>query len=255
MGEPLVDVECGNFSTTFTYAIQLQSREVHVIRANLRASSSAGARSLTWLSSDERDRAARYRFEEHRRRFIAGRVFLRTILGAYLGIAPGEVRFSYGSHGKPSLDKNVHIANIQFNVSASEELALYAVAQDVPLGVDVERVSPRSGFDSIARRICSPAEYQKLADLPDAEKIEAFFHCWTRKEALAKAIGEGLLFPMDQYDVSTGGRVSSGLPGGNSANEAEWFLHDLSPAEGFVGALVVGLDAQTIRGFLYPELD
>jgi len=255
MGQLPTGMESFDFSSEFTDDIRLPSREAHIIRANLPTSSRASAQLFCLLSPDERERAARYRLEEHRRRFIVGRALLRTILATYLRISPAEVRFTYGPQGKPNLDKSRYWPSIDFNASVSEELAVFAIAPDVPVGVDVERVSPRGGIDSVARRICSPAEYRAYAALAGEEKTEAFFRCWSRKEALAKAIGGGLAFPMNQCDVSTGGRVFCNFHGGDAAKEAEWFIHDLSPAEGFVGALATRPDGHRILSFSYPETD
>lgn len=136
------------------------------------------------LSSDERHRAARFRFERDRRRFLAARGALRDILAGYLGLDPGEVRFSYGPAGKPAL-----APFLGFNLSHSGDLALCAVAAGREVGVDLERVHPVRRLERIAARFFPLGERAALDRLPKPEKTEAFLRLWTRAEALYKVAG------------------------------------------------------------------
>src|SRR5262249_6099605 len=146
------------------------------------------ARLYETLSADERQRAAGFRFERHRSRFIASRGFLRLILGAYLGMLPEAVKFTYGLNGEPGMDGD----RVQFNASHSEDRALYAIALDAPIGVDLEWMRPSLDFDQIARSFFSPVEWAEYRVIPPDRQTEAFFRCWTRKEAFIKATGLGL---------------------------------------------------------------
>jgi 4'-phosphopantetheinyl transferase len=154
------------------------------------------------LSLDERERAARFRFPHDRKHYATGRQLLRRLLGAYLGSGPARIRFVYSAEGKPFLDESSSAGEIRFNVSHSEKVALFAFVSRREVGVDVERIRNDFDVEEIAQRFFSGAERKALAELPDHLKPEAFFHCWTRKEAFVKAQGGGLSLPLDQFDVS-----------------------------------------------------
>jgi 4'-phosphopantetheinyl transferase len=191
------------------------------------------------LTGDERERASRFKFERHRRRFIVGRGVLRLLLGRYLGLEPGSVRFKYGRQGKPELADST--APLKFNLSHSEELALYAVTYNQEVGIDLEAIRPLDDLEGIAQRFFSAAENTALATLPPALKQIGFFNCWTRKEAYIKAIGDGLMYPLDQFDVSLLPGEPARLLRIQKDPQAlnRWSLHHLAPAPGYVGALAV----------------
>ena len=107
-------------------SLSLSSGEVHVWRASLAQPVEAQERFLRTLDLEERERASRFHFEKHRRRFIVGRGVLRLLLGRYLEIAPEAVRFAYGPYGKPSLGREHGARRLRFNASHSHELAVYA---------------------------------------------------------------------------------------------------------------------------------
>ncbi len=155
------------------------------------------------LTADERERAARFHFEKHRRRVIVARGILRSIIARYFGIDawrdPGIS--TYSAKGKPALAEP-KIEDFGFNLSHSGDLALYAFAPGAPIGVDVEIIRPVDEMDAIAKRFFSPLEYDMLQRVPPVDQIEAFFCCWTRKEAYIKAEGLGFWIPLDSFAVS-----------------------------------------------------
>ncbi|NJN85381.1 MAG: hypothetical protein HC881_02470 [Leptolyngbyaceae cyanobacterium SL_7_1] len=101
---------------------------IHVWQAELGAEIAQLELLSQWLSMDERDRADRFYFEHHRRRFIMARGILRSVLGGYLAHHPSQIRFCYSSRGKPSLAFADPEQRLYFNVSHSEDLSLYAIA-------------------------------------------------------------------------------------------------------------------------------
>jgi len=177
-------------------AIPLAKGEIHLWRAPLDISSEALKPLEGLLHTDERDRAARLMFPQHRARFIAARGILRSILGIHLGCGPGSVKFAYGEHGKPAVAEPAG-TGVEFNVSHSGDLALYAVALDLPVGVDVELIKPDGSWLEIAGRYFAPGEHRRLAALPPEEMQREFFELWAEKEARLKALGVGLHFPME----------------------------------------------------------
>ena len=193
------------------------------------------------LSAEEKTRAARFVFDKHRARFIAGRASLRRILGRYLGRAPERLEFGYGHRGKPYLKNDPPGNPLRFNLSHSSELALLAVVGSRDIGVDVERVRAVQYHLKIAGRFFSPGEVAVIRSLPPEVQFEAFFNCWTRKEAYIKALGDGLAYPLDAFEVSLAPGAPAALLSVRDDPEAssKWFLQAMAPARGFVGAVAL----------------
>ncbi|PKO23429.1 MAG: 4'-phosphopantetheinyl transferase [Chloroflexi bacterium HGW-Chloroflexi-1] len=218
----------------------LLSDEVHVWRMPLEQPAGCVRQLLQSLSADERTRAAQFHFERDRRRFIVARGALRIILGSYLSLEPSHLQFGCGSHGKPYLSKPDYCA-IRFNLAHSHELALYALSYGREIGVDIEYIRPMPNIEQIVGRFFSASESAALQALPPGQQLEAFFNCWTRKEAYIKAIGDGLAQPLDQFQVSL---APGELPQllrveKNSSEVARWRMEALKPAPGYVAALAV----------------
>ena len=193
----------------------------------------AGDRAVAVLSDDERERAARFVFDVHRRRFIACRAWLRQQLGERIGRAAADLRFEYGPVGKPSLAGEP----LRFNVSHSDRYALLAVA-DAEVGVDIERQRALSDMDALAERVFSLGEREALAQVPPAGKAEAFFAGWTRKEAYIKAVGQGIGL-LDAIEVV----LAPGEPArlirveGQPGEPERWSIQALSAVPGFSAAV------------------
>lgn len=223
-----------------TANLTLDADEVHAWRASLEQPPARLERLLSTLAPEERERAARFHFERDRRRYIAGRGLLRDILSRYLNLPPDSLRFSYTPYGKPYLAEGCRDGRLRFNVSHSGELALYAVSRGRELGVDVELMRADIEYAEIASRFFSGREVASLLALPAHLRQEAFFLCWTRKEAYVKGVGEGLSLPLHSFDVSlTPGEPASLLAVRGDAREAaRWTLRGLEPGAGYCAALV-----------------
>lgn len=155
-----------------------------------------------WLSEDERDRARRFVFERDRRRYVAGRTQLREMLGARLQVAPRDVAFAYGPRGKPRLADRFASSGWRFNASHCEDVAIFAFSRDREVGIDIEAVRALPDADEVAARCFSPRESAAYCALAAHDRPQGFFNCWTRKEAFIKALGDGLHFPLEDFDVS-----------------------------------------------------
>jgi 4'-phosphopantetheinyl transferase len=197
--------------------------------------------SAALLSDAERQRASRFAFDRDRNRFMVARARLRQLLAARLGVRPASVELVYGARGKPALARRYASSGLRFNVSHSGDVAAYAFSTGREVGIDVEAVRAMNDADSIAARFFSQFENTAYLALNPEDKLPGFFNCWTRKEAFIKALGDGLYYPLDCFDVSlTPGapakilRVES-TPGG----DCEWTLHSFVPEPGFIGAVVV----------------
>jgi 4'-phosphopantetheinyl transferase len=206
------------------------------------------------LAPDECARADRFHFARDRNRFIVARGSLRTILGAYLQQEPAQLSFSYSQYGKPALADELAGNQLTFNLSHANELALIAVTRERGLGVDIEFIRPQFASEEIAERFFSDHEVAALRTLPEPAQSEAFFNCWTRKEAYIKAIGEGMSMPLNQFHVSLKPGSPAELLGNlRDANEvSRWSLQELAPGPGYVAAVAVeGKDWQ-LRCWQYP---
>jgi 4'-phosphopantetheinyl transferase len=218
-----------------------QAREVHVWVANAGVSQSLLATLASNLSSDERNRASKFRFERDRNQYVFSQGVLRAILAAYLGSSGNRIMFNSNSFGKPSLMDGLTDLPLTFNLSHSKGLVIIGVAVGLHLGVDVELVQPLADMESIARQYFTGDEQGLLQTCTAERKDEAFFVCWTRKEAYIKAVGKGLSIPLDSFDVSMPlGSPGRSLPATADLPEVEkWFLQDLTLPSPYVGALVV----------------
>lgn len=221
--------------------LALAGDEVQVWRIALDQPDEARESFRRLLNESERARADRFRFAEHRARFTVGRGWLRTILGRYLNVQPGDVVFRFGPNGKPSLDPGANPRAIQFNLSHSRDRALLAVTVGREVGIDIEAVRAMKDVGQIVGRFFSPREVAVFNRISDDEKTEAFFRGWTRKEAYMKATGKGFAMPLEKFDVT----MAPGEPArllavvGQPEEVRRWSFHDLDPGLGFAAALAV----------------
>ena len=179
----------------------LDGNDVHVWFAPTQGHSPHTVIYKTLLSSDELDRMARFRFEHDRQAFTFAHGVLRNLLGAYLHVPPMDLRFDYSKHGKPSVFLPAG-TDIQFNLSHTAGAVLVGICRNREIGVDIEKVRNDFELMDIAARFFTLNERETLLCLPESERPQAFFHCWTRKEAILKARGDGLSFPLDHVEVS-----------------------------------------------------
>ena len=221
--------------------VTLGSEEVHVWCAMLDLPVSQVQSLLHTLAVDEQARAERFSFQKAREHFIVARWVLRAILGLYLNREPSLLHFCYNPYGKPALAEECDGDTFRFNVSHSHGLALYAITRNREVGIDLERIRTNLAIKQIAQRFYSPQEAAMICALPADMQPEAFFSCWTRKEAYIKARGEGLSFPLDQFDVSSAlGQPAALLSIKGYPQEASpWTIQELTPASGYAAALAV----------------
>ena len=219
----------------------LESSDVHVWLASLDRAAPVVQALLKTLAPDEQSRANRFYFQVDRDHFIVARGILRAILGRYLETEPDRVGFNYTSYGKPELNKEFDRHDLRFNVSHSHGLALFAVTRNREIGVDLEEIRPGIAGEKIAERFFSPEEVSVLRALPKDLQDEAFFNCWTRKEAYIKAKGEGLSMPLDTFNVSLVPGESAELfsTKADPQEASRWRLRELFPAPGFAAAIAV----------------
>ena len=219
--------------------VALGPDEIHLWRASLDVSRPGLERLAQTIDDGEVGRAARFRFPRDRERFVARRGLLRAILSLYTGVMPAQLRFSYSPLGKPELITGETETQVHFNVSHSRGLALYAVATLGEVGVDLERHNPDILGDGIAERFFARGEVSTLNSLPVDARLNAFFACWTRKEAYIKARGEGLSIDLNSFEVSLAPGQPAALlrTAGGPDETSRWTMLDIAPGPGYSGAL------------------
>jgi 4'-phosphopantetheinyl transferase len=224
--------------------------EAHVWRYSLDPSPEDLERFEATLSADEVRRADRFRGPGLRRRFVAGRGGLRAVLSAYLGGPAEAVAFSYGRHGKPTLEPETEAPPFEFNLSHTHELALCAISSVGRLGVDVEQLRPMDGDGrGLIGRYFSASEQAEFLSLADHDRLSAFFRGWTRKEAYLKAVGTGLATVLDSFDVTLAPHLPAAiLRVGDDLDAGErWSLFDLDAGPGYAAALAIEAHGRAVR--------
>lgn len=232
--------------------LALAPGEVHLWAVGLKVSPPTLTTMEGLLSADQQNRAARFRYREHRERYSVSWGSVRLLLGLYLDRQPGDLEFVFGDKGKPRLTTGA----VEFNLSHCHDLAVVALARGRAVGVDIERRRQLDRADDIATRYFSPREADLYRSLDAAQRPRAFLRCWTRKEAVVKAIGEGMFASLNRLEVS----LIPGVPPqvlaieGDAEAGADWTLIDLEPRKGFLGALATRMPDPEVQAW-HLDLD
>ena len=159
------------------------------------------------LNDDEIQRAARFRFDKHRNRFITGRGSIREILAGKGNCSPQAIEFELNKYGKPSLLKPESIRYMQFNASSSATTGAIAISKGIALGLDIEKIKPANSqdYDLIVKNEFTNDEYIWYKKHRDPDRIRLFFELWTCKEAYLKALGMGLSGKLDSFTINLEG--------------------------------------------------
>jgi 4'-phosphopantetheinyl transferase len=212
--------------------------EVHVWLASLRVSPEALKELELFLSPGERARANRFRNPRDRGHFVAAHGIAREILGRYAGMEPRGLRFETDRSGKPALGRTSGGKSLAFSMSHSGTAALYGVARDRNVGVDIELIDPSLVDEDVSKRLLSSPERAALDVLPPAARANTLFRFWTLKEAYLKARGDGLAIPPSAIDVSA---APSGAPkmlagGVGTEDGISWTLAVIPTLPGYAAA-------------------
>lgn len=220
--------------------------EVHVWRLDLDTRGDQLPTLELLLQADETARAERFRFPEHRTRFIVCRASLRLLLARYLVVPAVRVSFTYTAHGKPELADSHH-SDLRFNVSHAGGWALIALTRGRSVGVDIEWMRPDVDCMEIAAQYFSAAERAALECLPHTERTRAFYACWVRKEAAIKAWGMGLSLPLDSFCLMPGVETTCLTPPPGMTNLARLEVNTLKLHQGYAAAVAMEGEAYTLH--------
>jgi 4'-phosphopantetheinyl transferase len=217
--------------------LTLSANEVHLWRVNLQILNKQITEFTYILSEDEKVRANNFKFAEHQNRFIAARGFLRQIISYYLKISNREIVFQYSDRGKPIIQNN----NLQFNVSHSQDLALYAFTNKHLIGIDLEYLRSNVECAKIAQRFFTSTESQLINSLPKDKQHQTFFHFWTVKEAYLKATGEGLVGGLDtvEVDLESDTEIIIKAIAKQATKNNNWFFSSFIPEKDFIATVAI----------------
>lgn len=231
---------------------RLEPGEVHIWCNTFSHDMTALARLESFLAPNELIRAERLRDRSLRHRFVAGRGFLREALAHYLAVEPDHIQLTANEYGKPYLADITGLSSRRpyFNLSHSGELVLLAISDNSELGVDVETVHDAMPFLDMMKMVFSKQEQENLLNLPQHLQREAFFRCWTRKEAYLKGCGLGFTLPATSLTVSLLPDEPLAIApslGTNTACSVHWSLIDLAVPYGYCAALAIEGEPPLLR--------
>lgn len=199
------------------------------------------------LNSVERKKADRFHFEIHQKRYAVSQSLLRFLLSHYLSLPANQIQFSTNAYGKP------FVANekIHFNISHSNEFAIYAFSSDTEVGIDIEYWRERKYFDGIIDSNFSKQEQAIYHSLDESLKIASFYQGWTCNEAYIKAIGMGLSYPLQDFSVEMDPRNPANLLETKPRVDAktQWHLQMLPCPVNYSAALALEYDHFALEFF------
>jgi len=227
----------------------LEYNHVHIWRVNLDYSESKLNLLKDHLSKEEIERANRFYFEKDRRQFMLRRGILKQIISKYLAIDPQNLPFEYNRFGKPYLITDSLKHDLKFNMSYSNNVALCCISPQKNVGIDIEYLHKDVEFQPIIDRFFSQNEKEFIENIVINKQKEGFFKIWTRKEAILKAMGKGMSFPLEMINVpfKKNNFTININSFGNQGNESSWYVQDLFPASNYVASIAIeGLDSEPL---------
>ena len=226
----------------------LEENDVHVWCFELDRAWAARNDLADSLNSVELERAMHFHFEKHRRRYIAGRAVQRIILAQYLGLQAESLEFSNSAYGKPSLPKSSWLPNIKFNTSFSSNIGTLAVALNVDLGIDLEKINQNSDLHTLPFNEFSPEEYNWIQNLPLDKQIIGFYELWTSKEAYLKGKGLGLSVPLDDFCITIlQGDPTLAWSNIDAQDPETWSFRRLKIEEGYASCLATQSEINEVK--------
>lgn len=208
----------------------LPANEVHLYLVSFNKPGLTPNQLLPLLNEAERTQAARYITTALQERYIITHGLLRLLLGKYLQIAPEAVRFIFNEYKKPAL-ANEHASTLRFNLSHSGDYVVFALANNIDLGIDIERIQDQPKME-VAERFFCREETSALRALPPAEQTQCFYRLWAKKEAIIKANGKGLAALLTSFSVNTSDQPEIIL-----LEQQSWSLYTLNLAQNYAAAL------------------
>src|ERR1700733_5371525 len=232
----------------------LEEHEVHLWRIDLTGAAGHARRYTSLLTRGEQVEANRRSVGQVRDHFTIGRACVRVLIGNALEIDPCEVTIEKGVHGKPEIPV-LGGHSISFNLAHSKNTLLIALRREGAIGVDVEYFDRSTDIMEVAHANFTKSEIKALAAAEPEIRLRTFYHYWTRKEAIGKADGRGLLLPLASFDVACETMNSHPVRVTESpGNEGKlYFISDLDLGGRFAGALALESSESRVSRMIFPS--
>lgn len=227
----------------FPASIQLKPDTVYLVGVSA-TNFNASDKFISSLSQQEREKAARFKFDIHRERYIIFHACLRYIFAQLIQTKPHLLQFEAGPHKKPYLK---HHPELMFNLTHSENEAVVAIALHAEIGVDIEKIKADK-MNELAERFFSNDEITYLKSVPDDEQAHVFYQLWTHKEAFIKATGLGLSQGLKSFTI---GLNPSRLLHADGFNINDWTIQSFSWHKDFAGAFAVPKKVEHVNYYRY----
>ncbi len=247
MPNPSMNNTCKNTWENTPDTLSLSKDHIDVWLCDLKQLSDDINNFYSILSEDERERTDKLKVEEKQQQYIITRGTLRQRLGLLTNIDPKDFVFKILEHGKPALANNHQCADITFNVSHSNDLALIAITQKQIIGIDIEKINHESDHQALMKRFFSKVEQTEFQTVPVANMARAFCACWTRKEAFIKAVGDGVSYGLDKFDVTVDPENQTPEINLHKPSEETWSAINLPINNEYMACLVSNRDRLTVR--------
>jgi len=209
----------------------------------------------TILSNEEKDRIDKFKFKSLRERHTVSKGLLKSFIANYLNIETEEINFVQNEYGKPSLQPELNEVNLQFNVSHSEQLGMFAFTTGKELGIDVELIQEIPNLNQIVDICFSEFEKDWFYKSDPNQQKELFYKVWTGKEAFIKAIGTGLSFPLNEIEfiINTNKTIELQRVHGDQSYWGKWNIYTFNPLPNFISSLVMETNELMIRRYSWND--
>jgi len=183
------------------------------------------------LSEEEKNRINKYKFKFLRDRLTVSKGLLKSLISNYLNIEIEEINFIQNEYGKPSLQPELNEIDLQFNVSHSEHLGMFAFTTGQELGIDVESIQQTPNLNEIVDMCFSDFEKEWFYKSEPGLQQELFYKVWTGKEAFIKAIGTGLSFPLKEieFKINSNTTITFQSKHGDIYYRRKWNIYTFNP--------------------------
>jgi 4'-phosphopantetheinyl transferase len=216
--------------------LEPETNQVEVIWTSLVSDDQEIALLNKYLSVEENNQANRFATAQLRQRYIKTRGYLRLLLARYLTTTPESIEFTYNSYGKPS----IAWSSLQFNLSHSDQVVVYAFTRVGDIGIDIEKIKPIDNYLEIAKKFLHPQEHLAIASMTNNnDRLRGFYHCWSRKEAIIKAKGLGLAHSLSSFAVSISPHDTTYEIATTAQETCNWSLINLTILPEYASALAV----------------
>ena len=232
----MLDKKINNVWKNFNWDIKLSQKGIHLFLCDLDMLKVKYDFFYFLISKEEKEKAKKFHFERDKICYVTSHGILRTILSQYLNLHTNKILFETNDFGKPSL-KNHSRKAVFFNLSHSKDFCLIGINPISDIGVDIEFIKEDFEFENIVERYFVKNEIDQIFVNPNKElQRQAFYNCWTRKEAFIKAVGKGLSIPLNNFEVEVNNSRPEIKIYSDSPNKENWKLLPIEINKDYKGA-------------------